>query len=162
MIRILLLAVSLLSIRAFTAEPWIITLANTSEDGKQLRLEAYEAMEILSIVGATIFLTKDDLEVRIPDNAGSSPRFPIVLVGPAKVDVRGRGWATIKITPQAVPAWRTLMLNPTTNRVAASLLISSNLVDWTSVTNLVFPEGAGPQYFRIRVEDGSKIATPKR
>lgn len=156
------LAIVLAATSALAADPWSVTLVNSSESGKQLKVEPYEVAELVShAVGMAIFIEKDGERFKLPQ-VGEFPQLPApaVIAGPAKFDVRGLGWATFRITPQAMPAWKTLLLPPSTNAVVVSFQVSSNLVDWTSVTNLLFPGVTAPKFFRLRLESGDPLATP--
>jgi hypothetical protein len=56
---------------------------------------------------------------------------------------------SVQITPETFDAQKALVLGPTTNTVLVSYQSSSNLVDWTTVTNQVFQGVPSAQFFRV-------------
>lgn len=84
------------------------------------------------------------------------PLTPVIVAGPATFSLRSANaegnFATFKITPEAFPPDRTLIVPPSTNQSRVTLECSTNLLQWTSATNGLYGPSEGAKFFRIKME----------
>ncbi len=107
--------------------------------------------EVLTSImaGTFLYFVKDGTEFA---NAGGT------IAGPAIVRMRGgigpaKGLVTLRITPEAFPPDRTIIIAPSTNLFNIALECSTNLVNWASATNGVYGGSTNAaKFFRIKLD----------
>ncbi len=114
---------------------------------------------------------KDSIELNLDvppfHSASSYPgiRPPThVIVGPAVIRITINDqvypignqppafYCTFKITPEAFPPDRTILVPPGNNQSRITLECSTNLVDWSEATNGVYGPLPEAKFFRIKLE----------
>lgn len=68
---------------------------------------------------------------------------------PGASELSGTHFVTFRLEPETFDVTKALVLGPTTNTVVVSHQSSSNLVDWSTVTNQVFSGIPSAQFFRV-------------
>jgi hypothetical protein len=150
---LVLLAVSV------SAEPRTVTLVTTAGLAeKRLEIPANHSAEIVSF-GPTVLppqVHKDGSMLEVGSSTASRATERLVFAGPVTVIAREpeagssvTAWVTVQLTPETFDASKALIIGPTTNTVVVSYQSSSNLVDWTTVTNQVFQGVPSAQFFRV-------------
>jgi len=149
----------------------VVTLTVESKDGTngvaELVVGPYEVAEVISFpasmhYGSALYVQKDGKTfTHIVSTADSQvPRYfdPLIVAGPATfrllapLEGSRRALCTFKITPEAYPPDRALLVPPGTNQVRITLECSTNLVNWFSATNGVYGPLPEAKFFRIKLE----------
>ena len=165
-----LFATSCALLLAVTAEARVITL-NTygptqfSTGVAEVFIESYEVGEVVSFpagmnANSRVEVVKDGmtsvLETVTSPNQG---RDPLVVAGPAviRLSVYGNsanraGLCTVRITPEAYPPDKAILVAPGSGGAIITLECSTNLVNWTTTTNGVYTNLPAAKFFRIKEE----------
>jgi hypothetical protein len=165
--KIIIIILSLACFRQF-AHAAVVTLtaqANSGTNGvAELSVGQYEVAELISFpkllngVDALLYLEKDgktfvhsyDWRVNFVD--------PLIVAGPANFRLvaqasgSGRALCTFKITPEAYPPDRAILIPPGTNQARITLECSTNLVQWFAATNGVYGPLPEAKFFRIKLD----------
>jgi hypothetical protein len=172
----LLWTLILTQLLAFAVNAEIVTLTasgtdlgngNFSPNTNQFSIGPYEVAELLSFpsaatgIGSPVWLDivkagKTLSLLNVPTTEVQAPRPPIVVAGPATFVLRASNadgnFCTFRVTPEAFPPDRTLILPPGTNQTQVTLECSTNLVNWSSATNGVYGPSQEAKFFRIKME----------
>ena len=127
-----------------------------------LSIAAGETAELVSVGVELNNLRLCGVDVKIQDknfydmfNLNDNPRRPVIVSGPAVIDVHCYGYKalfTFKITSEAFPVDRTLVLSSDSPGANISLQVSTDLVNWTATTNGLYTGTNGAKFFRIRAD----------
>jgi hypothetical protein len=132
-----------LSIEPFEVAELISFPAHVPPNGGTVRLDIVKNGKTLTILSST-------------SNGFQQPLPSIVVAGPATFSLRSANaegnFATFRITPEAFPPDRTLIVPPGTNQTRVVLECSTNLVVWTTTTNGLYGPSEGAKFFRIKME----------
>lgn len=157
----------LLAVLAIDARAEFVTLITEatggSNDVAELSIGAYEAAELVSVVGPNygqeLLLFKDGKRTYCPL---APQQYPVIVAGPAMfrytavTNSSGQGagpcFITFRITPEAFPPDRTVIALPGTNQTFVTLECSTNLVNWASATNGVYGPMPEAKFFRIKLQ----------
>lgn len=142
-----------------SAEPRTVTLVTRAGLGeKRLEIPANHSAEIVSF-GPSTFppqVHKDGIVLDFGIGIAARTTERLVFAGPAMILLLDPGagsavspWVSVQLTPETFDASKALVIGPTTNTVVVSYQSSSNLVDWTTVTNQVFQGVPSAQFFRV-------------
>jgi hypothetical protein len=150
-----ILALTVVATVSVCAEPRTVTLTTKfGLTGKTLEIPAQTVAELVTGARAWdgVEIVKDGLVLE-PD----LDRPPPVVAGPAEIRLLaplGLGparWVTVRLTPETYAVDKALLVAPTTNQVTVSMECSTNLVDWISITNVVFTNVPAAKFFRLGV-----------
>jgi hypothetical protein len=141
------------------AEPRTLTLVTKAGWGdKRVEIPANHSAEIVSF-GPSTFPPQVHKDGTVLDfGIGSAARTTerLIFAGPAMILLPEPGagsavapWVSVRLTPETFDASKALVIGPTTNMVIVSYQSSSNLVDWTTVTDQVFQGVPSAQFFRV-------------
>jgi hypothetical protein len=142
------------------AESRTVTLVSKSGSAEQrLEVPAIHSAEIVSFgpfrYPEHVQIVKDGVILNPAERGLGAPAPRIVVAGPAPVVMPELGsvaqsrWVTVQLTPDTFDASKALIIGPTTNTVVVSYQGSSNLVDWTTITDQVFQGVPSAQFFRV-------------
>ena len=93
--------------------------------------------------------------VKIINLPGPTALDPLIVAGPATIRLISSGQgtlATFRLTPEAFPPDRTMLIPPGTNQVRLALECSTNLVEWFPATNGVYGPLPVAKFFRIKLD----------
>lgn len=131
------------SIEPFEVAELISFPAHVAPNGGTVRLDIVKNGRTLTILSST-------------SNGFQQPLPSIVIAGPATFTLRSANaegnFATFRITPEAFPPDRTLIVPSGTNQTRVALECSTNLVVWTTATNGLYGPSEGAKFFRIKME----------
>jgi hypothetical protein len=129
----------------------------TTNGVAEITVGSYEVAELLSLHGNRCYLEV----VRDAKTIPCEPNKPVVVAGPATIRLtayytlgtpKGLGFCTFRISPEAFPPDRTILLPPGTNQARIALECSTNLVHWSAATNGVYGPLPEAKFFRIKLE----------
>lgn len=152
----------------------VVTLTVQNYNGvdepmKEMTIEDVELAEVLTLrcntpIAATLSVFKDGKAIDISASSGTAalPFQPIFVAGPAKIRLRAdqsqaAGFCTIRVTPEAFPPDRSVLVAPGAGGAVIALECSTNLVNWTAATNGVYTNLPVAKFFRIRAD---RISSP--
>ena len=163
--KAILLALTMLTI---SARAGIVTLTANTNDVAELRIGPYEVAELVSYPavmnsdGGSLVVVKDGKTIpyRLPFWPGAQTAIDTLIVaGPATIQFRmsgapntRAGLCTFRVSPEAVPPDRTILVPPGTNQTQITLECSTNLVHWFSATNGIYGPLPEAKFFRIKAE----------
>ena len=160
----------LLSVLGVAAQERYVTLAQPSFfDNQNLQRLATNTLEIVSGETAhlvsllngdsgncSLYVEKDGARVHVRTSTRDAfyvPRDPLVVNGPARLLVVGRGgMATLKITPDQYPPDRTVVVPGGPGGATVTMECSTNLVNWVPATSGVYTNLPGVKFFRIKLD----------
>jgi hypothetical protein len=162
---ILILSLVCLTQFAHAAVVTLTAQASTETNGvAELTIGPYEVGEVISFpygdISGRLLILKDGRTLQYPIANWaplSRPLDPLVVAGPAKIRLESLDSArpvlcTIRISPEAFPPDRALLVPPGTNQVRITLECSTNLVQWFAATNGVYGPLPEAKFFRIKLE----------
>lgn len=143
----------------------IITLTATARNGTneivELSIGQYEVAELLSYISTSsqLIISKNggtNFYAAGGDAVASTPL--LTIAGPATfrlnsvpmADRTYTSFATFRISPEAFPPDRTIIVMPGTNQTAVTMECSTNLVNWFPATNGVYGPMPEAKFFRIQ------------
>lgn len=163
-------SISILFLLAFTelTRAAVVTLMvqskNDTNGVAELTVGPYELAEVISFptwmnAGISLEVHKDGKKAthRVADNNSLSSFDPVVIAGPATIRLvappfGGTGMCTVRLSPEAFPPDRTILIPPGTNQARITLECSTNLVQWFAATNGVYGPLPEAKFFRIKLE----------
>ena len=165
----LILSALLVSVRIADAAVVTLTAAvtNGTNGFAELSISPYEVAEVLSFptflnTDAALDVHKDGRVYEMRANTFDSkiPKYldPLIVAGPAVIRLTAfnspgkPAFCTIKVTPEAYPPDRSILVPPGTNQVFLTLQCSTNLVHWFPATNGVYGPLPEAKFFRIKLE----------
>jgi hypothetical protein len=150
------------------AHAGVVTLtaqsSNETNGVAELTVGPYELAEVISFpsyinAGSRLEIEKDGKKAthRVGDNSSLSCFDPVIVAGPASIRLvatpsGGTGMCTVRLSPEAFPPDRTILVPPGTNQARITLECSTNLVQWFSATNGVYGPLPEAKFFRIKLE----------
>lgn len=150
------------------AHAGVITLTAKYNDGTnntaELSIGPYEIAELVSFPhlmnqGSFLYIIKDgDTFVHsVPNAQQPEPFDPVTIAGPATLRLKAANQnssalCTIRVSPEAFPPDRTILVPPGTNQARITLECSTNLVQWSAATNGVYGPLPEAKFFRIKLE----------
>ena len=165
--RIILITFTLL-VSIYSIEARVVTLmqvgATNAPGTAEVFVESYEVAEVLSFpvamnVNSSLEVIKDGRTSVMQTLSVPNQGFdPVVVAGPATIRlvVPGNptraGLCTIRITPEAYPPDKSLLIAPGSGGAKISLECSTNLVNWVEATNGVYTNLPAVKFFRIKEE----------
>lgn len=165
-----LFATSCALLLAVTAEARVITLNaygtnNAGVGFAEVFIESYEVGEVISFpvamnVNSSIEVIKDGRKSVLQTLSVPNQGFdPVVVAGPAVIRLvvagntaNNAGLCTVRITPEAYPPDKSILVAPGSGGAVITLECSTNLLNWTSTTNGVYTNLPAAKFFRIREE----------
>ena len=132
----------------------------------EVTIESYEVAEVLSLreddlgqQGSKIRLTvlKDGRGASLKGDLGAESVKPIVVAGPARIVLategpQASGFCTLRITPEAYPPDKSILVPPGAGGATVTLECSTDLVNWTAATNGVYTNLLVAKFFRIQAD----------
>ena len=126
-------------------------------------IEAYEVAEVVSFptamnINSTLEVLKDGRKASLQTLSVGHVFFePVIIAGPATIRLIvannvTAGLCTVKITPEAYPPDKSILIAPGSGGAEITLECSTNLVNWTSATNGVYTNLPAAKFFRIKAE----------
>jgi len=167
--KTLIIALLLVTLTGF-ASAGVVTLTAQSRDGTngvaELSIGPYELAEVISFPRSVNGGYQSRLEIRkdgvsfwhfvepLRTDAPAVDFDPVVVAGPATLRlVAGSiGMCTVRVSPEAFPPDRSILLAPGTNQARITLECSTNLVQWFPATNGVYGPLPEAKFFRIKLE----------
>lgn len=119
--------------------------------------------EIMSFVldaRSYLFFVKNGIEFQTAPASGDAISTSKAIAGPATIRIKSystatppAGMVTFRLTPEAFPPDKTIIIAPSTNQFNIALECSTNLVNWASATNGAYGGSlTEAKFFRIKVE----------
>jgi hypothetical protein len=146
----------------------MVTLTANTNEVAELTIGQYEVAELVSYpttmnsFGASLTVLKDGKTIPYRYStwpAAQSAIDALTVVGPATIRfaVQGGpnsypGLCTFRVSPEAFPPDRTIILPPGTNQVQVTLECSTNLSQWFPATNGVYGPMPEAKFFRIKLD----------
>jgi hypothetical protein len=133
----------------------------------EINIESFEVAEVISFSirlniegGSRLEIVKGGHRAVVAPITGYSPGIasePLIVAGPATIrliatSMDAAGLCTVRITPEAYPPDKSILVPPGTGGAAITLECSTNLVNWTATTNGVYTNLPAAKFFRIREE----------
>ena len=161
-----LIIAAVLTVPTF-ASARVVTLTVRATGGTpgvaELVVESFEVAEVLSFpvamnVNSILEVVKDGKKSVMQTLSVPNQGFdPVVVAGPATIRLvvesnSSAGLCTIKITPEAYPPDKSILIAPGSGGAATTLECSTNLVNWMATTNGVYTNLPAAKFFRIREE----------
>jgi len=126
-------------------------------------IESYEVAEVVSFptamnVNSSLDVIKDGRTAILQPWSVPNQGFdPLVVAGPVTIRLRvaadnRAGLCTVKITPEAYPPDKSILVAPGAGGAAITLECSTNLVNWMAATNGVYTNLPAAKFFRIKEE----------
>ena len=162
-----LIILLLVAITGFARTAVVTLTAKASIDTNgvaELTVGPYEVAEVISFPryingGGWLEIEKDGKKARhvVSDNSEGQYFDPVIVAGPATIrlitaPLGGTGLCTVKLTPEAFPPDRTILIPPGTNQARITLECSTNLVQWFAATNGIYGPLPEAKFFRIKLE----------
>ena len=138
--------------------------SDSTSGTNEVLIESYEVAEIVSFptamnVNSSLEIIKDGRKSILQTLIVGSVFFePVIVAGPATIRlvVPGNptraGLCTVKITPEAYPPDKSILIAPGAGGAAITLECSTNLVNWTATTNGIYTNLPAAKFFRIKEE----------
>jgi hypothetical protein len=158
----------LLATLALHARAGLVTLTANTNETVELSIGTYETAELVSYpttmnsFGASLMILKDGKTITYRYGswpAAQSSIDTLVVAGPATIRFAVSagpnsrpGLCTFRVSPEAYPPDRSIIVPPGTNQVQLTLECSTNLVRWVSATNGVYGPSPEAKFFRIKME----------
>jgi len=166
------LIILLLVTLAGFARAGVVTLTAQFNDGTnnvaELSIGPYEIAEVMSFPqsingspSSYLYVIKDGKAFTYwtPAISSQGPASfdPFVVAGPATLRLRApnsgsQAFCTIRVTPEAFPPDRSILVPPGTNQARITLECSTNLVQWFAATNGIYGPLPEAKFFRIKLE----------
>lgn len=135
---------------------------------QQLMVATNEVAELTTVLGHGFRLELQRGNLYYPilaDNtsAGVAKNPAIMTVGPASFNFQqyytgqdGSALATFRITPvvESTPPNKTLVVEPNQGNVAITMESTTNLVEWSTVTNGIYNTTNTATFYRVRMDKG--------
>lgn len=129
----------------------------------EVYVESYEVAEVVSFpvamnINSSVEVLKDGRKSILQQLVVGGQQFePLIVAGPATIRLvvgsnSSAGLCTIKITPEAYPPDKSILVAPGSGGAAITLECSTNLVNWTATTNGVYTNLPAAKFFRIKAE----------
>lgn len=129
----------------------------------ELQVEAYEVAEVVSFPVAMNVnnilevIREGQKAIMAPLSVPNQGFDPVVVAGPATIrllvgNTVNAGLCTIRITPEAYPPDKSLVVPPGVGGAAITLETSTNLVHWTTSTNGVYTNLPVATFFRLKAD----------
>ena len=126
-------------------------------------IESYEVAEVVSFptamnLNSTLEVLKDGRKATLRTLSVGGVFFePVIIAGPATIRLTvannvTAGLCTVKITPEAYPPDKSILIAPGAGGAAITLECSTNLVNWTATTNGIYTNLPAAKFFRIKEE----------